>query len=294
MSLILCYVEPRFALVAADLQVTSVYPDGSKKYMHSADKVIASEGAILAICGQERVSRPARRVLATEGALSGTGIRNALTNVRRHTWAMLEEESREEPSPTTPWRLGESCVFATYTARTGRSGPRACRIGVWNSHANEQLTEVPPGTATENAGPRRYEDLERILAHWHATPRRRPQNIEYAIRSRVARAREVFAQASRAWDWSSIDCRIGIHLAEPEELRLSTILVPGMRLLWAVRKRVLRKRAKWSLERYVLHYGWPAGSSWHMWSWRGADERRQQRAPGLHPLIAHEPNGDPS
>ena len=171
MSLILCYVEPRFALIAADSLVTIVDDDGSTTHKHVPDKVMTSEGAILAICGQDRISRPARRVLAAEGALSGSGIRNALTNVRQHTRRMLYEESLEQPTPTTRWRLAESCVFATYTTRRGRAGPRACRIGVWNSHAWEQLTEVPPDTPTENGAARRCKELNAILARWHATKR---------------------------------------------------------------------------------------------------------------------------
>ena len=69
-------------------------------------------------------------------------------------------------------------------------------------------------------------------------------------------------------------CRIGIHLAEPEELRLSTTLAPGMRLRWALRKPAVRKRPKWTPERSALRYGWPRGSSWGMRSWRGTEEER--------------------
>ena len=236
-------------------------------YGKVTDKVTVSDGAILAICGQDRLTRPARRLLKGEGALSGTGIRNTLRNVRQQTAATLHDERAERTTPTTTLRRAESCVFATYTTRDGRSGPRRCRIGIWNTHAWSRLTDVPPRKPSENGAARRCESLNGILAHWHSQDQKGSQNLERAIRTRAALARGVLERAARAWDASSNRCRIGVHLAEPEELRLSRVLAPGAPLVWSLRRTVARKRPKWTLERTVLHHGWPRGNAWGMRSW---------------------------
>lgn len=275
MSLILSYVEPRFALVGADTLVALVDNDGYTAYADVDDKVTASEGAILAIYGQDRVSRPARGALAAEGALSATGIREALTCVRRQTRAMLLEEQETEPDVMTPWLLSPSSVFATYTARRGRRGPRECRIGVWNSHGDEQLAHVQPRTPTANDAATRSDELAAVLADWRATAGRGPHDVERAIRWRIATAREVFGRAARAWRGSSSHCRFGVHLADPEELRLTTMLPPGTRLQWALRAPPVRKRKDWTPERTVRCHGWPRGNGYG-WSARGAADQEPE------------------
>ena len=277
MSVILCHVEPRFALIAADTLLTNVDEDGSVSFQQATDKVTASRGAILAVSGQDRLARPARRVLAQEGALSASGIRDALTCVRQQTARTLHEESLETPSPTTEWRKVQSCVFATYTERTGPNGPLSCRIGVWNSHHRAQLTSVPPGTATENPTARHSEALAGILADWHRSAGITPDDLEVAVRTRTEAAREIVRRAAEAWEWSDKNCRIGVHVANPEELRLSIVLETGRELEWTLQEPVDRRRPKGTLEQAVRHYGWPRGNTWRLTPQAGDRGPSEQR-----------------